>query len=82
MCATDIKKNPKESKCSKKSKSDIRLQNGGQNTNLKFEMGKTTFLKKFFHKIWLIIGDCKYNYNGEIKIAKSYSLALFWENKY
>ena len=33
-------------------------------------MGKTTFPKEFFLEIWLIIEDCKYNYNAEIKFEK------------
>ena len=40
--------------------------------------GKTTFPKKFFLAIWLIIEDCKYNYTAEIKCEKSYSVALLW----
>ena len=39
--------------------------------------GKTTFPKKFFLEIRLIIEDCKYNYTGEIKFGKSYSVAIF-----
>ena len=51
-----------------------------QTCDIKFptKNGKTTFPKEFFHKIWLIIGDCKYNYIGEIKIVKSYSVAVLW----
>ena len=41
--------------------------------------GKTTFPKEFFLEIWLIIEDCKYNYvTAEIKLGKSYSVALLW----
>ena len=43
--------------------------------------GKTTFPKEFFLEIWLIImiiEDCKYNYTAEIKLEKSYSVALLW----
>ena len=36
------------------------------------------FPKEFFLEIWLIIEDCKYNYTAEIKIGKSYSVALLW----
>ena len=32
--------------------------------------GKTNFPKEFFHEIWLIIEDCKYNYTAEIKFEK------------
>ena len=40
--------------------------------------GKTTFPKKFFLEIWLIIEDCKNNYTAETKFEKSYSVALLW----
>ena len=40
--------------------------------------GKTTFPKKFFLEIWLIIEVYKYNYTAEIKFGKSYSIALLW----
>ena len=40
--------------------------------------GKTTFPKKFFLEIWLIIEDCKYNHTAEIKFGKSYSVAFLW----
>ena len=40
--------------------------------------GETTFPKELFLEIWLIIEDCKYNYTAEIKIGKSYSVALLW----
>ena len=54
-----------------------------QTRDIKFptKNGKTTFPMEFFHKIWLIIGDCKYNYIAEIKIEKSYSVALLWEKQ-
>ena len=39
---------------------------------------ETTFPKEFFHEIWHIIEDCKYNYTAEIKFEKSYSVALLW----
>ena len=57
-----------------------RPKNQFQTRDIKFptKNGKTTFPKEFFHKIWLIIGDCKYNYIAEIKIAKSYSVAILW----
>ena len=42
------------------------------------KVGKTTFPKKIFLEIWLIMEDCKYNYNAEIKFEKSYSVALLW----
>ena len=50
------------------------------NRDIKFltKNGKTTFPKEFFLEIWLIIGDCKYNYTAEIKLGKSYSVALLW----
>ena len=41
-------------------------------------MGKPFSPKEFFHKIWLIIGDCKYNFNAEIKIEKGYPVSLLW----
>ena len=36
------------------------------------------FLEEIFHKIWLIIGDSKYNYIAEIKNARGYSVAHLW----
>ena len=48
-------------------------------SRLKWE---TTFPIEFFHKIWSVIGDCKYNYIAEIKIAKKkYSVALSWDEQ-
>ena len=38
--------------------------------------GKTTFPKEIFLEIWLIIGDCKYNYTAEIKFV------FYGENKF
>ena len=40
--------------------------------------GKITFPKEFFLEIWLVTEDCKYNYTAEIKLGKSYSVALIW----
>ena len=49
-----------------------------QTRDIKFptKTGKTTFPKEFFHQIWFIIGDSKYNYIAEITIVKSYSVVL------
>ena len=54
-----------------------------QTRNITFptKNGKTPFPKEFFHKFWLLIGDCKYNYISEIKIAKSDSVALLWDKQ-
>ena len=41
-----------------------------RNINFPTKNGKTTFPKEFFHKIWLIIGECKYNYIAEIKFIQ------------
>ena len=46
-------------------------------------MGKITFPKEFFHEIWLIIEDCKYNYTAEIKfLEKVIRLRFYGENKF
>ena len=52
-----------------------------QTRDIKFptKKGKITFPRNFFHKTWLIIEDCKYNYIAETKIVKSYLVALLWE---
>ena len=47
-------------------------------------MGKTTFPKDFFHKIWLIIGDCRYNYIVEIQKVirlRFYGENTFWKKR-
>ena len=84
MQATD-KVIQKNQNTAKNRKSDIQLQNGGQKNQFlsrdkKFSTknGKTTFPKEFSLEIWLIIEDCKYNYAAEIKLGKSYSVALLW----
>ena len=83
MRATD-KVIPKNQNTAKNRKSDIQLQNGGQKTistsrhKMSDQKWETTFPKHFFLEIWLIIEDCKYNYTAEIKLEKSYSVALLW----
>ena len=54
------------------------LNSNSRHKNIKVSTrnGKNTSPKEFFHKIWLIIGDCKYNYFAEIKIEKK-SCSLF-----
>ena len=54
-----------------------KLQSSEQKTNFKHvtynfppNMGKPHSQNKFFHKIWLKIGDCKYNQIAEIEIVK------------
>ena len=67
---------------------DILFQNGGKKTktktkkHLKFrninfpnKNGKTIFPKEFFHKIWLINKECKYNYIPETG-KKSYLVTI------
>ena len=44
--------------------------NSNSRHKISHKNGKITFPKEFFHKIWLMIGECKYNYNAEIKIEK------------
>ena len=34
------------------------------------------FPKEFFHKIWLINKECKYNYIDEIKLEKNYLVTI------
>ena len=54
-----------------------------QTRDIKFptKIGKTTFPKDFFHKIWLKVRYCKYNYIAEIKIVKSYLVAFLWQKQ-
>ena len=49
-----------------------RPKNQFPSRDIKFptKYGKTTFPKKFFLQIWLIVEDCKYNYTVEIKFEK------------
>ena len=54
------------------------ISNSHSDINFPTKSGKTIFQKEIFHKIWLIVGDYKYNYMAEIKIAKCYSVALLW----
>ena len=49
-----------------------------QTSDIKFQIknGKNDLPDFLFHKVWLIIADCKYNYIAEFKIVNSYSLAF------
>ena len=69
----------KKKKKKKKKKTKIgytitkwRPKNQFPSRDIKFptKNGKTTFPKKFFLEIWLIIEDCKYNYTAEMKVEK------------
>ena len=89
MRATDKVIQKKQYTTKKKSKiryiiTKWRPKNQFPSGDIKFptKNGKSTFPKEFFLEIWLIIEDFKYNYTAEIKFGKSYSVALFWENKF
>ena len=43
---------------------------------------KPLFRRIFLNKIWLIIANCKYNYIGEIKIAKILRLPFYKGKKF
>ena len=54
-----------------------------RNINSPAKNGKTIFPKEFFHEIWLIYKECKYNYIAEIKLEKKVTWSQFkGQNKF